>query len=61
MSTNVMMIRLIAFVVSAAGSAVLIHVHCPDFYTYAHVKSLTNQHFEDAFNQRRLPVNQTIK
>ena len=56
-----MMIRFIAFVVSVTGSAALVHIHCPEFYTGAHVKSLTNQQPEDAFNRRRLPVNQAIK
>jgi hypothetical protein len=50
LSTKAMMIRFIAFVVSITGSAVLVHLHCPDFYTDAHVKSLTNQQLEDAFN-----------
>lgn len=56
-----MMIRFIALVASATGCAALMHIHCPDFYTSAHVNSLINLQPEDALNRRRLPVNQAIK
>jgi len=56
-----MMIRTIAFVASLTACMHLVHIHCPSFYTGAHVNSLTNRQLEDAFDRRQLLVNQAIK
>ena len=47
-----MMSRIIAFVGSTAMCALIIGIHCRDFYTNAHVKSLINHNLENAFNRR---------
>ena len=46
-----MMSRIIAFVGSTAMCALLVGIHCRDFYTDAHVKFIINQRLENAFTR----------